>query len=164
MHFTSKKNKKKVVLREMERGIENPRNRHVTYSKRRNGIIKKATEISVLCDAQVSLVILNSSGKISSYCSPSTSLSDVLDKYHRYSGKRLWDPKHENLSNEIDRIKKENDIMQIELRYLNGEDITSLNPRELILLEEALENGISSIRERQRQQEMAMEAANREME
>ncbi|KAE8100536.1 hypothetical protein FH972_018426 [Carpinus fangiana] len=126
---------------------------------------------------------------ISNYCSPSTSLSDILDKYHRYSGKRLWDPKHENLSNEIDRIKKENDNLQIELRHLKGEDITSLKPRELILLEEALENGYSSIRERLmdcwrtakkngkiaeeennhlnfvlRQQEMAKEAANREME
>jgi hypothetical protein len=34
-------------------------------------------------------------------------------------------------------------------RHLKGEDITSLKPRELILLEEALENGYSSIRERQ---------------
>jgi hypothetical protein len=33
-------------------------------------------------------------------------------------------------------------------RHLKGEDITSLKPRELILLEEALENGYSSIRER----------------
>jgi MADS-box transcription factor len=34
-------------------------------------------------------------------------------------------------------------------RHLKGEDITSLNPRELMLHEEALENGLSSIRERQ---------------
>jgi hypothetical protein len=31
---------------------------------------------------------------------------------------------------------------------LKGEDITSLNPKELMPLEEALENGLSSIRER----------------
>jgi MADS-box transcription factor len=53
--------------------IENLSNRQVTYTKRRKGIIKKATEISVLCDAKVSLVIFSSSGKMQAYCSPSTS-------------------------------------------------------------------------------------------
>lgn len=52
--------------------IENSNNRQVTYSKRRNGIIKKAKEITVLCDAQVSLVIFGSNGKMHDYCSPST--------------------------------------------------------------------------------------------
>jgi MADS-box transcription factor len=53
--------------------IENSTNRHVTYSKRMNGIVKKAREISVLCDAKVSLVIFSSSGKMKEFCSPSTS-------------------------------------------------------------------------------------------
>ena len=34
-------------------------------------------------------------------------------------------------------------------RHLKGEDITSLGHKELILLEEALDNGLSSIREKQ---------------
>lgn len=49
--------------------IENSSNRQVTYSKRRNGIIKKAKEITVLCDAKVSLIIIASSGKMVDYCS-----------------------------------------------------------------------------------------------
>ena len=52
--------------------IENISNRQVTYSKRKNGIIKKAKEITVLCDANVSLVICGSSGKMYEYCSPKT--------------------------------------------------------------------------------------------
>ncbi|XP_052191029.1 agamous-like MADS-box protein MADS9 [Diospyros lotus] len=129
--------------------IENSSNRQVTYSKRRNGIIKKAKEISVLCDAQVSLIIFASSGKMHEYCSPSTTLTNILDKYHKQSDKRLWDAKHENLSNELDRIKKENDSMQIELRHLKGEDITSLHYKELMAIEEALENGLARIRDKQ---------------
>ncbi|THG08351.1 hypothetical protein TEA_027849 [Camellia sinensis var. sinensis] len=129
--------------------IENSSNRQVTYSKRRNGIMKKAKEITVLCDAQVSLVIFASSGKMHEYCSPSTTLVDILDKYHKQSGERLWDAKHENLSIELDRIKKENDSMQIELRHLKGEDITSLHHKELMAIEEALENGLGSVREKQ---------------
>ncbi|XP_022941442.1 floral homeotic protein PMADS 2-like isoform X2 [Cucurbita moschata] len=129
--------------------IENSSNRQVTYSKRRNGIIKKAKEITVLCDAHVSLVVFASSGKMHEYCSPSMQLVDILDKYHKQSGKRLWDAKHENLSNELDRVKKENDNMQIELRHLRGEDITSLNYKELMALEQALENGLIGVREKQ---------------
>ncbi|KAL3819082.1 hypothetical protein ACJIZ3_004987 [Penstemon smallii] len=129
--------------------IENSSNRQVTYSKRRNGLMKKAKEISVLCDAKVSVIIFASSGKMHEFCSPSTKLVDMLDQYHKLSGKRLWDAKHEHLDNEINRIKKENDSMQIELRHLKGEDITTLNYKELMVLEEALDNGISALKSKQ---------------
>ncbi|KDP32861.1 hypothetical protein JCGZ_12153 [Jatropha curcas] len=68
--------------------------------------MKKAKEITVLCDAQVSLVIFASSGKMHEYCSPSTS-------------------------------------------HMKGEDIASLNHKELMHIEEALENGLASIRDKQ---------------
>jgi MADS-box transcription factor len=43
--------------------IENPTSRQVTFSKRRNGLLKKAFELSILCDAEVALVIFSASGK-----------------------------------------------------------------------------------------------------
>nr|ABD78318.1 Glo-like protein [Primula vulgaris]ABD78320.1 Glo protein [Primula vulgaris] len=129
--------------------IENSNNRQVTYSKRRNGIIKKAKEISLLCDAQVSLVIFANSGKMHDYCSPKTPLINILDAYQKQSGNRLWDAKHENLSNEIERVKKENDNMQIELRHLKGEDVQSLHHKELMSIESALENGLACVRQRE---------------
>ncbi|XP_004290915.1 PREDICTED: floral homeotic protein PMADS 2-like [Fragaria vesca subsp. vesca] len=130
--------------------IENSSNRQVTYSKRRNGIIKKAKEITVLCDAKVSLIIINpSSGKMSEYCSGSQeTLLEILSRYHSQTGLRLWDTKHENVSNELDRIKKENDNMQVHLRHLNGEDITSMNHIELGDLEKSLENGLTAVRDK----------------
>ncbi|XP_045786020.1 agamous-like MADS-box protein MADS9 isoform X1 [Trifolium pratense] len=131
--------------------IENSSNRQVTYSKRKNGILKKAKEITVLCDAQVSLIIFAASGKMHDYISPSTTLIDILERYHKTSGKRLWDAKHENLNNEIERLKKENDGMQVELRHLKGDDINSLNYKELMNLEDALENGLLTIRQKQRE-------------
>ncbi|XP_076942273.1 floral homeotic protein PMADS 2-like [Bidens hawaiensis] len=150
--------------------IENTSNRQVTYSKRKNGIIKKAKEITVLCDANVSLVVYGSSGKMYEYCSPKTNLIDMLDRYQRLSGNKLWDAKHENLQNEIDRIKKENESMQIELRHLKGEDITSLNYEELIGYEDALENGLTNIREKKdeipkimREREQALEEENKHL-
>jgi len=47
--------------------IENPTNRQVTYSKRRNGLIKKAYELSVLCDIDLALIVFSPSGKLTQY-------------------------------------------------------------------------------------------------
>ncbi|KAK3009977.1 hypothetical protein RJ639_012832, partial [Escallonia herrerae] len=137
--------------------IENSSNRQVTYSKRRSGLIKKAEQISVLCDAQVSLIIFSSSGRMHDYLSPSTTFHKMMGRYHGSSGKRLWDAKHENLSNEVERMKKENDSMQIELRHLNGDDIMSLNIKELDAIERALEHGLENIRDKQASQSPSYE-------
>ena len=44
--------------------IENATSRQVTFSKRRNGLLKKAYELSVLCDAQVSLIVFSQRGRL----------------------------------------------------------------------------------------------------
>nr|AAF73941.1 MADS box containing protein PI [Sagittaria montevidensis] len=127
--------------------IENSANRQVTYSKRRNGIIKKAREISVLCGCEVSLVIFSSSGKMSEF--HSTTLSKILETFQQNQGQTLWGAKHESLKAEIDRMKKENDNMRIQLRHMKGEDLTSMEPRDLYTIETALINGIANVRGKQ---------------
>lgn len=63
--------------RDMGRGrvelkrIENKINRQVTFAKRRNGLLKKAYELSVLCDAEVALIIFSNRGKLYEFCSTS---------------------------------------------------------------------------------------------
>ena len=47
--------------------IENKINRQVTFSKRRSGLLKKAHEISVLCDAEVALIVFSTKGKLFEY-------------------------------------------------------------------------------------------------
>jgi len=47
--------------------IENTNNRQVTFCKRRNGLLKKAYELSVLCDAEVALVVFSSRGRLYEY-------------------------------------------------------------------------------------------------
>ncbi|KAM0891281.1 hypothetical protein ACQ4PT_026507 [Festuca glaucescens] len=128
--------------------IENSSNRQVTFAKRRAGLLKKAREIGVLCDAEVGVVIFSSAGKLYDFWTPKTTLPRILEKYQTNSGKILWDEKHKSISAEIDRVKKENDNMQIELRHMKGEDINSLQPKELIAIEEALQNGQTNLREK----------------
>lgn len=55
--------------------IENTTNRQVTFSKRRNGLFKKAHELSVLCDAKISVIVLSTTNKSYEYHTPSTSYS-----------------------------------------------------------------------------------------
>ncbi|AQK73562.1 Agamous-like MADS-box protein AGL6 [Zea mays] len=59
--------------------IENKINRQVTFSKRRNGLLKKAYELSVLCDAEVALIIFSSRGKL--YEFGSAGITKTLERY-----------------------------------------------------------------------------------
>ncbi|KAI3757554.1 hypothetical protein L6452_05094 [Arctium lappa] len=49
--------------------IENATSRQVTFTKRRNGLLKKAYELSVLCDAEVALIIFSQKGKLYDFSS-----------------------------------------------------------------------------------------------
>ncbi|CAK9186220.1 unnamed protein product [Ilex paraguariensis] len=58
--------------------IENKINRQVTFAKRRNGLFKKAYELSVLCDAEVALIIFSNRGKLYEFCSSSRYVTPFL--------------------------------------------------------------------------------------
>ena len=46
------------------RRIEKPVHRQVTFCKRRTGLLKKAKELSVLCDADIGIMIFATHGKL----------------------------------------------------------------------------------------------------
>ncbi|KAK1279000.1 MADS-box transcription factor 15 [Acorus gramineus] len=60
--------------------IENNTNRQVTFSKRRNGLIKKAYELSILCDIDIALIMFSPSGRLSHF-SGKRRIEDVLMRY-----------------------------------------------------------------------------------
>ncbi|XP_017980912.1 PREDICTED: agamous-like MADS-box protein AGL66 isoform X1 [Theobroma cacao] len=60
--------------------IENTTNRQVTFSKRRNGLIKKAYELSVLCDVDVAVMMFSPSGRVSLF-SGNKSIEEILGRY-----------------------------------------------------------------------------------
>ncbi|PHT87128.1 MADS-box protein SOC1 [Capsicum annuum] len=53
---------------EMKR-IENTTSRQVTFNKRKNGLTKKAYELSVLCDAEVAFIIFSHKGRLFEFTS-----------------------------------------------------------------------------------------------
>lgn len=57
--------RKKLLMKK----IDNPSSRQVTYSKRRDGIVKKATELSVLCGTDVGLLMFSPTGRLTCFAS-----------------------------------------------------------------------------------------------
>ncbi|KAJ4879636.1 AGAMOUS-like 104 [Raphanus sativus] len=60
--------------------IENTTNRQVTFSKRRNGLIKKAYELSILCDIDIALIMFSPSDRLSLF-SGKTRIEDVFTRF-----------------------------------------------------------------------------------
>uniref|UniRef100_A0A8C6QQI4 Myocyte enhancer factor 2B n=1 Tax=Nannospalax galili TaxID=1026970 RepID=A0A8C6QQI4_NANGA len=63
--------------------ILDQRNRQVTFTKRKFGLMKKAYELSVLCDCEIALIIFNSAQRLFQYAS--SDMDRVLLKYTEYS-------------------------------------------------------------------------------
>ncbi|XP_066350917.1 MADS-box transcription factor 51-like isoform X2 [Miscanthus floridulus] len=63
------------------RRIEDRTSRQVRFSKRRSGLFKKAHELSVLCDAEVALVVFSPAGRLHEFASPSSSIEKVFGRY-----------------------------------------------------------------------------------
>nr|ADJ57918.1 MADS affecting flowering 2 variant 1 [Arabidopsis thaliana] len=52
--------RKKVEIKR----IENKSSRQVTFSKRRNGLIEKARQLSILCESSIAVLVVSGSGKL----------------------------------------------------------------------------------------------------
>ncbi|XP_024538443.1 MADS-box transcription factor 27 isoform X3 [Selaginella moellendorffii] len=135
--------------------IENATSRQVTFSKRRGGLLKKAHELSVLCDAQVALIIFSSTGKLFEYAS--TSMKEILDRYGKYpesvQGGNIASQHHDSdyFSREVIRLKQQLERSQQTQRHLLGDDLAHLALKDLQSLEQQLELGLNRIRSRKEQ-------------
>lgn len=128
--------------------IDNITARQVTFSKRRRGLLKKAEELSVLCDAEVALIIFSATGKLFEFAN--SSMSNVLGKYSLHSNniEKMDDQPSLGLQLEnsnLARLSKEVSDKTNQLRQMRGEDLQGLNISELQNLEKMLEAGLSRV-------------------
>ncbi|XP_052167652.1 MADS-box transcription factor 8 [Oryza glaberrima] len=132
--------------------IENKINRQVTFAKRRNGLLKKAYELSVLCDAEVALIIFSNRGKLYEFCS-GQSMTRTLERYQKcsYGGPDTAIQNKENelvqsSRNEYLKLKARVENLQRTQRNLLGEDLGTLGIKELEQLEKQLDSSLRHIR------------------
>nr|AMA97170.1 SEPALLATA-like protein [Platanus x hispanica] len=129
--------------------IENKMNRQVTFAKRRNGLLKKAYELSVLCDAEVALIIFSNRGKLYEFSS-SSSMLKTLERYQKcsYGTLEVSQPPKEtqNSYQEYLKLKARVEVLQRSQRNFLGEDLGPLNTKELEQLEHQLEMSLKEIR------------------
>ncbi|KAK8594670.1 hypothetical protein V6N13_015590 [Hibiscus sabdariffa] len=128
--------------------IENTTNRQVTFCKRRNGLLKKAYELSVLCDAEVALVVFSSRGRLYEYAN--NSVKETIERY-----KKACDPSNvgsvaevnaQFYQQEAEKLRNQIRNLQNSNRNMLGESLGGLPMKDLKSLEGRLERGISRIR------------------
>ncbi|OWM64979.1 hypothetical protein CDL15_Pgr028697 [Punica granatum] len=139
--------------------IENKINRQVTFSKRRNGLLKKAYELSVLCDAEIALIIFSSRGKLYEFGSAGLMLFFTLYNVYVilcgvYSFLTHWIIcilHMQSWCQEVTKLKVKFESLQRTQRQLLGEDLGPLNLKELLNLEKQLEGALAQTRQRRTQ-------------
>ncbi|XP_049400443.1 MADS-box protein SOC1-like isoform X2 [Solanum stenotomum] len=134
------------------RRIENATSRQVTFSKRRNGLLKKAFELSVLCDAQVGLIIFSARDKL--YEFSTSSMQEIIEHYQRHTKDiQCENPAMEqnnmhNLKHNTSSLMKKIELLEKSKRKLLGESLESCSLEELQQMEHQLERSINIIRAR----------------
>ncbi|XP_057792211.1 MADS-box protein SOC1 isoform X2 [Salvia miltiorrhiza] len=136
------------------RRIENATSRQVTFSKRRNGLLKKAFELSVLCDAEVALIIFSPRGKLHEFAS--SSMHETIERYQKHTkDNQANNPPSEHnmqhLKHEAASMMKKIEQLETSKRKLLGEGLGSCTIEELQHLEQQLERSVTTIRARKMQ-------------
>ncbi|KAK7263921.1 hypothetical protein RJT34_31520 [Clitoria ternatea] len=137
--------------------IENANSRQVTFSKRRTGLLKKAKELAILCDAEVAVIIFSNTGKLFEFSS--SSMEQTLERYNictdssEAAAEEYKTEKEDSKMVEI--LKDEIADLETKQRWLLGKDLTGLGLKELQHLEQQLNEGLFSVKKRK--EELLME-------
>ncbi|XP_065622357.1 agamous-like MADS-box protein AGL11 isoform X2 [Quercus suber] len=125
--------------------IENNTKRQVSFCKRRNGLLKKACELSVLCDAEVALLIFSSRGRLYEYAN-NRYKNACLDSSETSSIAETNTQVNEYYQQESAKLRLLIQNMQDSNRHLLGEEVSSLNSRDQEQLENKIVQGLIKIK------------------
>jgi len=107
--------------------------------------MKKASELSILCDAEVALIVFSNRGKL--YEFSSSSMNQILERHGKCSLHLVQDIyKNTQDSNlQLTQLKERVESLQRRKSHLLGEDLDSLSVKELQQLEHKMEAGLKQV-------------------
>ncbi|KAK3431087.1 glycogen debranching enzyme isoform X2 [Eucalyptus grandis] len=155
MVFPTQATPEESPQRKMGRGkieikrIENTTNRQVTFCKRRNGLLKKAYELSVLCEAEVALIVFSSRGRLYEYANDS--VKATIERYKKAcsdssSSGSVSEANVQFYQQESAKLQQQINNMQNNNRQLVGDSIAGMNMKDMKTTEQKLEKAIAKIR------------------
>ncbi|GER27574.1 WD40 repeat-containing protein SMU1 [Striga asiatica] len=127
------------------RRVENPVHRQVTFCKRRAGLLKKAKELSVLCDAEIGLFIFSAQGKLYELATNGT-MQSLIEKYMKYNREIPAD--HDRREKQLVNMMSRSEICfdEIWMWFISGGVTGTMTLGELNILEKHLEKWIYHVR------------------
>ncbi|KAF5732319.1 AGAMOUS-like 20 [Tripterygium wilfordii] len=134
--------------------IENATNRQVTFSKRRNGLLKKAYELSVLCDAEVAVIVFSQKNRL--YEFSSSDILKTIERYHKHAkegqnNQTDGEKYTQQLRLESASLANKIELLEVSQRRFLGQGLDSCTIEELQTVENQLEQSLSNIRARKTQ-------------
>ncbi|KAF7833484.1 agamous-like MADS-box protein AGL29 [Senna tora] len=137
--------------------IQNRNSRHITFSKRRSSIFKKACELCALCAVEMVIIIFSPGGKPYAFGNPSP--NDVIDRfqnsidsnapfvtvagkrYRRETMKIMIEGLYEQYEKLNSQLKEEKERgMTLKQKMMDFPDVTKMNKDQLIEFKASLEN------------------------
>ncbi|KAK9929822.1 hypothetical protein M0R45_026901 [Rubus argutus] len=138
--------------------IENTTNRQVTFCKRRNGLLKKAYELSILCEAEVALIVFSSRGRLYEYSN--NNIRNTIERYKKTcsdssGATTITEINAQYYQQESAKLRHQIQMLQNSNRHLMGDSLSSLTVKELKQLENRLERGLTRIRSKKHEMLLA---------
>ncbi|CAN7018673.1 agamous-like MADS-box protein AGL18 [Brassica rapa] len=116
--------------------IENANRLQVSFTNRRKVLMKKANDLSILCDADVALIVFSSTGNV--YNFSSRSMEQILYRYGYVAADHRQ--REESMASELKRL-------QLAVERAKGKELEGMSFSDLISLESQLNDSLLRVKD-----------------
>ncbi|KAF3337820.1 MADS-box transcription factor 26-like protein [Carex littledalei] len=127
--------------------VENPVYRQISFCKRRAGLLKKAKELAVLCEAEIGVIVFSAHGKLYELAT-NGNMQSLIARYKNTTPGTPENGMQPQVADEhADMLRQQTSLLLKAIRYMQGREETSdLTFDELEHLEKTLAVWIYHIR------------------